>query len=73
MSSLVFSKLDYAISQLSVIKTSKYSDIAYIKYRSFYDLLSHFSNVELDHKISALLSLVIEVYKKRRISLFSTP
>ena len=65
MSLLAFSKLDFAVSKLSVMKKgSEVSAISYIKYRTFYDLLSHFTSVELDKRISELLSLVIKFYKK---------
>lgn len=64
MSSLVFSKLDFAISQMTV-GTNDFSNIDYIKFRSFYDLLSHFTAVETDRKIRELLSLVIEFYTKK--------
>ncbi|MEN2400853.1 hypothetical protein GKZ90_0013795 [Flavobacterium sp. MC2016-06] len=65
MGLLIFSKLDFAIYQLAVLKTNEFSNILYIKYKTFYDLLSHFTTVELDQKISNLLSLVIEFYKKK--------
>ncbi|WP_289665308.1 hypothetical protein [Flavobacterium panacagri] len=65
MSSLIFSKLDFAIYKLSVLENNKVSDIAYIKHRTFYELLSHFASIELDQKITNLLSLVIDFYKKK--------
>jgi hypothetical protein len=64
MSSLVFSKLDFAISQMAV-GSNDFSNIDYIKFRSFYDLLSHFRAVETDNKIRKLLSLVVEYYTKK--------
>ncbi|WP_316634353.1 hypothetical protein [uncultured Flavobacterium sp.] len=65
MSLLLFSKLDFAISQLTVLKINEFSNIVYIKYRTFYDLLSHFTTVESDQKISNLLSVVIKFYNKK--------
>jgi len=65
MGLLLYSKLDFAVSQLSVLKGSEVSSISYIKYSTFYVLLSHFTSIELDQKISNLLSLVIEFYKKK--------
>lgn len=65
MSSLLYSKLDFAISQLRVLNTNQFSNIIYIKYSTFYDLLSHFATVESDRKISNLLSLVIDFYKRK--------
>lgn len=64
MGSLVFSKLDFAFSHLAKPNSNEFSNIIYIKYRTFYDLLSHFTTVESDQKISNLLSLVVEFYKK---------
>jgi hypothetical protein len=72
MSSLVFSKLDFAISQMAV-GSNDFSNIDYIKFRSFYDLLSHFRAVETDNKIRKLLSLVVEYYtKKDNIEFFTS-
>lgn len=72
MSLLLFSKLDFAISQLTVLTTKEFSNIVYIKYSTFYDLLSHFTTVESDQKISTLLSLVIEFYNKKTNTVFFT-
>nr|WP_315200471.1 hypothetical protein [uncultured Flavobacterium sp.] len=72
MTSLVFSKLDFAVSQLSFSNSKDFSNIAYIRYRTFYDLLSHFRRVETDQKISSLLSFVIEFYQKKRNEEFFT-
>ncbi|MBF4519524.1 hypothetical protein IRZ71_24560 [Flavobacterium sp. ANB] len=70
MASLVFSKLDFAVSQLSVSTTSDFSNIGYIKYSTFYDLLSHFATVELDRKMDNLLLLVVRSYKKNPSNIF---
>jgi hypothetical protein len=73
MTSLIFSKLDFARNQLSVSKTNDFSNIIYIRYRTFYDLLSYFRTVESDRKISDLLSLVIEFYtKKTNVDFFTS-
>ncbi|MBF4519523.1 hypothetical protein IRZ71_24555 [Flavobacterium sp. ANB] len=72
MRSLVFSKLDFAISQLTVLERKEFSNIAYIKHRTFYNLLSHFTTVESDQKISNLLSLVIKFYIKKTNTVFFT-
>ncbi|MCC9018741.1 hypothetical protein [Flavobacterium lipolyticum] len=72
MASLVFSKLDFAVSQLTVLTTNEVSNIVYIKYRTFYDLLSHFATIESDQKISNLLSLVIKFYNKKVNTVFFT-
>jgi hypothetical protein len=73
MGSLVFSKLDFAISQLSILELNDFSNIIYIRFRSFYDLISHFRTVETDHKISKLLSLVIRFYiKKSNVEFFTS-
>ncbi|KUJ62187.1 hypothetical protein AR687_09200 [Flavobacteriaceae bacterium CRH] len=64
MGVLLYSKLDFAISQLSVSTTSDFSNIVYIKYSTFYDLLSHFATIELDRKIVGLLDLVAKHYKR---------
>jgi hypothetical protein len=72
MASLVFSKLDFAVSQLAVSNTNEFSKISYIKYRAFYDLLSHFTSVELDQKMGNLLLLVVRSYKKNTNITFFT-
>lgn len=72
ITSSVFSKLDFAIYQLSVSKSNDFSNIIYIRYRTFYDLLSHFRTVEADQKISSLLSFVIEFYQKKTNEEFFT-
>lgn len=72
MASLVFSKLDFAINQLSVTKSSDFSNIIYIRYTTFYRLLTHFRTFETDHKISDLLSLVIVFYQKKTNDSFFT-
>ncbi|MEP7093791.1 MAG: hypothetical protein ABI793_06995 [Flavobacterium sp.] len=72
MSLLLFSKLDFAVSQLTVLKTNEFSNIVYIKHRTFYDLLSHFTTVESDQKISNLLTLVIKFYNKKTHTVFFT-
>lgn len=66
MGSLVFSKLDFAIYQLAVSNTNKFSNIDFIKHRTFYCVLSHFTTLESDQKISKLLSLVIKLYNQKR-------
>jgi hypothetical protein len=70
MTLLVYSKLDFAVSQLSVLNTNNYSSIQYIEYKAFYDLLSHFATIELDQKMDNLLSLVVRSYKKNTSSNF---
>jgi hypothetical protein len=72
MSLLVFSKLDFAVSQLAVLNTTEFSNISYIKYRTFYDLLSHFTSVELDQKMGNLLLLVVRSYRKKTNIVFFT-
>lgn len=72
MSLLLFSKLDFAIYQLTVLKTNEFSNIVYIKYKTFYDLLSHFTTVESDQKIRNLLPLVIKFYKVKTNTVFFT-
>jgi hypothetical protein len=72
MASLVFSKLDFAISQLRVLSSNDISSINYIQHKTFYYLLSHFATIELDRKMSNLLSLVIEFYEKKTNILFFT-
>ncbi|WP_166670611.1 hypothetical protein [Flavobacterium sp. 270] len=64
MGLLVFSKLDFAVSQLAVSNTNEFSNINYIKYDPFYHLLSHFATIELDRKVVILLDLVSKYYKK---------
>lgn len=72
MTSLVFSKLDFAVSQMAV-GSNDFSNIDYIKFRSFYDLLSHFKAVETDRKMRKLLSLVVEFYtKKENLEFFTS-
>ena len=61
---LLYSKLDFAISQLNVSTTNEFSNIAYIKHSAFYDLLSHFATIELDQKMVVLLNLVADYYEK---------
>ncbi|MCC9018740.1 hypothetical protein [Flavobacterium lipolyticum] len=70
MGSLLYSKLDFAISQLTASITNDFSNIEYIKYGTFYDLLSHFTTFELDRKIVVLLNLVSEHYTKRTDTIF---
>ena len=70
MASLVFSKLDFAVSQLAVSNTNEFSNISYVKYSTFYNLLSHFSSVEFDQKISNLLALVIKFYNEKMNTIF---
>jgi hypothetical protein len=70
MGLLLYSKLDFAISQLAVSTTNEFSNIVYIKYSTFYDLLSHFATIELDQKIVVLLNLVVQYYKKRTNIIF---
>ncbi|MBF4519522.1 hypothetical protein IRZ71_24550 [Flavobacterium sp. ANB] len=70
MTVLVFSKLDFAISQLAVLNTNKYSAIIYIKFKAFYNVLSHFATIESDQKMSNLLSMVIKSYNKDTSSVF---
>jgi len=72
MASLVFSKLDFAISQLRVLSSNDISSISYIQHKTFYYLLSHFATIELDRKMSNLLSLVIKFYEKKTNILFFT-
>lgn len=72
MASLVFSKLDFAISQLRVLSSNDSSSISYIQHKTFYYLLSHFATIELDRKMSNLLSLVIKFYEKKTNILFFT-
>ena len=72
MASLVFSKLDFAVSQLAVSNTNEFSNISYIKYSTFYDLLSHFTSVESDQKMGNLLILVVRFYKKKTNIIFFT-
>ncbi len=72
MASLVFSKLDFAINSLSVLDSKDFSNIIYIKYATFYALLTHFRTFETDHKISDLLSLVIVFYEKKTDNSFFT-
>jgi len=72
MTSQVFSKLDFALSQMSA-GGDTFSNIIYIKFKSFYDLLSHFRTVETDQKISQLLSLIIPYYEKKINVQFFTP
>ena len=72
MGLLVFSQLDFAVSQLAVSNTTEFSNISYIKYRTFYDLLSHFTSVELDQKMGNLLLLVVGSYKKKTNIIFFT-
>ena len=70
MTLLVFSKLDFAVSQLAIVDTNTYSAIIYIKFKAFYCLLSHFATIESDRKMSKLLSLVIKFYNKDTSSAF---
>jgi hypothetical protein len=72
MASLVFFKLDFAISQLRVLSSNDISSISYIQHKTFYYLLSHFATIELDRKMSNLLSLVIKFYEKKTNILFFT-
>ncbi|MEZ0129324.1 hypothetical protein AB9T88_05910 [Flavobacterium sp. LBUM151] len=72
MASLVFSKLDFAIFQLRVLSNNDISSINYIQHKTFYYLLSHFATIELDRKMSNLLSLVIQFYEKKTNILFFT-
>ena len=72
MASLVFSKLDFAIFQLRVLSSNDISSISYIQHKTFYYLLSHFATIELDRKMSNLLSLVIKFYEKKTNILFFT-
>jgi len=72
MASLVFSKLDFAISKLRVLSSNDISSISYIQHKTFYYLLSHFATIELDRKMSNLLSLVIKFYEKKTNILFFT-
>ncbi|OXE97631.1 hypothetical protein B0A79_21390 [Flavobacterium piscis] len=64
MGLLLYSKLDFAISQLNVSTTNEFSNIAYIRHSAFYDLLSHFATIELDQKMVVLLNLVADNYEK---------
>lgn len=68
----LFSKLDFAVSQLSVPNTNEFSNISYIKYKTFYDLLSHFTSLELDQKMGNLLLVVVRSYKKKINTIFFT-
>ncbi|MBW1656901.1 hypothetical protein [Flavobacterium quisquiliarum] len=70
MKLLVFSKLDLAVSQLGIPNSNNHSSINYIKFKAFYSLLSHFATIELDKKMSNLLSLVIDSYNKNTSSIF---
>ncbi|WP_431244271.1 hypothetical protein ACQ9BO_07890 [Flavobacterium sp. P21] len=70
MNLLVFSKLDFAIHLLNVSTKNEFSNIVYIKYRTFYDLLSHFATIELDRKIIVLLGLIVQNYKKKTNVIF---
>jgi len=72
MNLLVFSKIDFAISQLNTLKGNEVSTIVYIKHGSFYGLLSHFATIDLDQKISNLLSFVSEFYNKKKNDVFFT-
>ncbi|PJJ10132.1 hypothetical protein CLU83_3523 [Flavobacterium sp. 1] len=65
MASLVFSKLDFSINQLCVTYSNDFSNIIFIRYTTFYGLLTHFRTFETDQKISDLLSLVIVFYQKK--------
>nr|WP_315157770.1 hypothetical protein [uncultured Flavobacterium sp.] len=72
MGSLVFSKLDFAINHLSVTESYDFSNIIYIRYTTFYVLLTHLRNVETDQKICNLLELVIVFYEKKTSDSFFT-
>ncbi|KAF2510158.1 hypothetical protein EYY60_11650 [Flavobacterium zhairuonense] len=72
MNLLVFSKIDFAISQLNTLKASEVSSIIYIKHGTFYDLLSHFATIELDQKMCNLSSFVSEFYNKKKNDVFFT-
>jgi hypothetical protein len=66
----LYSKLDFAISQLAVSTNNEFSNIIYIKYSAFYDLLSHFATIELDKKMVVLLDLVVQYYKRKTDIIF---
>ncbi|MBW1656899.1 hypothetical protein [Flavobacterium quisquiliarum] len=72
ISPLVYSKLDFAVSQLAVLNTNEFSNIIYIKHKTFYKLLSHFATIELDKKMGNLLPLVVKHYKNNTDIYFFT-
>lgn len=69
MALLVFSKVDFVNSQL-VSSENVNSNIYYIEFNPFYDLLSHFSGIEMDQKVANLLSVVFKFYKRNKNVLF---
>ncbi len=53
------SKLDFAMSRMF---EKKYDKIQFLKFRTFYNCINHFSSSETDTKMSSLLSVVSDQY-----------
>lgn len=59
------SKIDFALARIhgSINQTAA---IDYVKNRSFYDFLSHFSSIEMDEKVRLLLFKIDKIYQKNK-------
>ncbi|WP_281636779.1 hypothetical protein [Flavobacterium marginilacus] len=63
-------KIDFLLMRLTQSVNTDQSDISYIQYRSFYDLLSFFSSIEMDDKVRSLTNIITERYNANRQSDF---
>ena len=62
-------KVEFALSILS-LSSSDLSKILYIKQRTFYDFLSHFSSIEMDEKLKMILNRIVDIYNVNKKSEF---
>lgn len=70
LSKKAIGKIDFAASTLNTLSESQ--SINYLKQRSFYSFLSHFSSIEMDEKLKMILNFIVDIYNRNRKSEFAS-